>query len=204
MFISTPMKLKKTASELKAERMLFIHERRQRRKVERRARVKLPKLSKMGRVLHKATQLALKALEKHHGHPIGTAKGKEIVEAYADLIDEPLPETKVEQKLWIIKHFFPTRELVDLNNARPVKEKRKRKWNPLSSSYNEYINSAKWFGFRRSLIKIRGHKCEKCGDTPKVIHAHHLTYENFKHEKPEDILLVCVPCHEIIHNKKIG
>jgi len=70
--------------------------------------------------------------------------------------------------------------------------------------YIEYINSIKWKEFRQTIIDQRGYACEKCGCNDKVIHAHHLTYIRFMNELPEDIQLLCVPCHEDVHSKKIG
>jgi 5-methylcytosine-specific restriction endonuclease McrA len=69
-------------------------------------------------------------------------------------------------------------------------------------AYNKYILSNEWASFRRSIIKERGYRCEICGCDDKVIHAHHLTYERFMRELPQDIQLLCVPCHRKVHDKK--
>ena len=45
--------------------------------------------------------------------------------------------------------------------------------------YIEYIKSEKWREFKNGIIKKRGAKCEKCGKTGIMLHAHHLTYERF-------------------------
>lgn len=86
------------------------------------------------------------------------------------------------------------------------KSKTERREKALSrkKEYTKYINSFKWKKFRQSIIDERGHRCEDCGNTSGVIHAHHLTYERFMNELPSDIRLLCIPCHEIVHGRKIG
>jgi hypothetical protein len=68
--------------------------------------------------------------------------------------------------------------------------------------YSDYINSKKWISFSSELKVLRGRKCEKCGVTGTILHAHHLTYDRLGCERPEDILIVCIPCHEEIHGRK--
>jgi 5-methylcytosine-specific restriction endonuclease McrA len=63
--------------------------------------------------------------------------------------------------------------------------------------YKEYINSAEWKRKSKEAIKRAGNKCQKCGmdKGTRRLDAHHLTYDNFKHERPEDLEVVCVKCH---------
>lgn len=70
------------------------------------------------------------------------------------------------------------------------------------AEYIAYIASEKWKSFRNGIIKERGRKCEKCGQDKGEIHAHHLTYERFMNELPEDIQLLCKACHMAIHNRR--
>lgn len=76
----------------------------------------------------------------------------------------------------------------------PKKQKEKRK-----QTYNDYINSSAWKKLRKSIMDERGYKCEKCGATQIELHAHHLTYERFTKELPEDIQILCKPCHKKEH-----
>ena len=68
--------------------------------------------------------------------------------------------------------------------------------------YEQYIKSEKWLVFRHSIIVARGRRCEECGQSSGPIHLHHLTYRRFTHELPEDVRLLCFPCHKLMHPDK--
>lgn len=68
--------------------------------------------------------------------------------------------------------------------------------------YEAYINSPKWKMFRRGVIKVRGNKCEDCSIPGPGLHLHHLTYERLGNEIPEDVTLLCEPCHQERHPHK--
>lgn len=70
--------------------------------------------------------------------------------------------------------------------------------------YEFYINSPDWGRFRRSIFAVRGYKCEQCGTLEGQMHVHHLHYRTFTEERPEDVQVLCIPCHEKTHGKKIG
>ncbi len=127
-----------------------------------------------------------------------TLKKAERIRVYCLQTNKEMPQRKdfdsfITKEYVIIKEYEATQPKV-----KRISTKERR------AIYLEYINSAKWKDFRQSIITHRGYACEKCGCTDKVIHAHHLTYERFMNELPEDIQLLCVPCHEEVHNKKIG
>lgn len=68
--------------------------------------------------------------------------------------------------------------------------------------YHKYLRSKKWARIKVDLITIRGPKCERCGDVRKhvrYLHIHHLTYKNIGNEKPEDLEILCAPCHRNEH-----
>lgn len=71
----------------------------------------------------------------------------------------------------------------------------------LTKEYREYLKSREWAEFRAHIIKQRGRKCEKCGETKGAIHAHHLTYERIFVELESDIQLLCKNCHDKAHGK---
>jgi hypothetical protein len=103
-----------------------------------------------------------------------------------------------------LKRYSP---LVKQN--KPPKQKKSNKRNNFSgnksldkSQYKDYIISKKWFSFRQKLIKERGKVCQRCYAKNIPLHAHHLTYDRLGCELPEDILIVCIPCHEEIHGRK--
>lgn len=80
--------------------------------------------------------------------------------------------------------------------------KKKKEFLDRKADYNAYLLSSKWIKFRNKLREERGNKCEICGRGNVVLDGHHLTYERFKNELPEDIQIVCRPCHKKIHKKK--
>lgn len=53
----------------------------------------------------------------------------------------------------------------------------------------------------RNSILIR---CEACGERfrRREINIHHKTYARLGHEKPEDLVIWCEPCHKEWHRKK--
>lgn len=66
--------------------------------------------------------------------------------------------------------------------------------------YDEYIRSKEWKIKCQKALERAGNKCEKCGRdkySVKLV-VHHLTYDHFKNEPPEDLLVVCAKnCHFI-------
>lgn len=68
--------------------------------------------------------------------------------------------------------------------------------------YYKYLQSKEWSQIKLDLIQTRGAKCERCGATRKhlrYLHIHHLTYKNIGNENPEDLEILCAPCHRNEH-----
>lgn len=80
------------------------------------------------------------------------------------------------------------------------KKNKKKDISPLKAEYNRHIHSSVWKNFRKKILEERDNKCEKCGYTRRL-HLHHLNYDNFGHELPEDVQVLCNTCHEKVHNK---
>lgn len=78
------------------------------------------------------------------------------------------------------------------------------KENNWRNEYEKHLNSPKWKKFRSSILKSYDNICQKCKNkfNAKILHVHHLHYNTLGDEKPEDVLLVCKPCHEEIHGRK--
>jgi hypothetical protein len=68
----------------------------------------------------------------------------------------------------------------------------------LVDEYAAYINSAPWKAKRRAAILKAGRQCEQCGNSHRL-EVHHLTYERFKNEAPEDLVVLCRECHQATH-----
>lgn len=65
--------------------------------------------------------------------------------------------------------------------------------------YKNYIASPEWQALRKRIIAERK-VCEICG-SEKMLQVHHKTYENFEHEKDEDLQLLCHECHCKVHGR---
>ena len=63
-------------------------------------------------------------------------------------------------------------------------------------AYEAHIKSAQWRGTKEALFKLRGKKCEVCGESGPRLELHHLTYERIGKELAKDLLIVCPECHE--------
>jgi predicted HNH restriction endonuclease len=64
--------------------------------------------------------------------------------------------------------------------------------------YTEYIASKKWKALRLQALARAGNKCEVCGFSKWSVQleVHHKTYERFKNERLDDLLVVCSNCHK--------
>lgn len=58
--------------------------------------------------------------------------------------------------------------------------------------------SDKWREYKRFVLAHRGNKCEVCSRAGEVF-LHHRSYKNLGHEHPEDVVVLCGPCHHFIH-----
>ncbi len=74
----------------------------------------------------------------------------------------------------------------------PIEEKTR------DSEYSEYIHSARWKTLRAQALARAKDRCEVCGFSKWSVQleVHHKTYERFKHERLDDLLVVCVSCHK--------
>jgi 5-methylcytosine-specific restriction endonuclease McrA len=68
--------------------------------------------------------------------------------------------------------------------------------------YEKHIKSQKWRNIRDSMFKLRGKKCESCGESSYALEVHHLTYERMGNESPKDLMVLCKECHKKEDNKR--
>ncbi len=64
----------------------------------------------------------------------------------------------------------------------------------LTKQYREYLGSLQWHAKREAALLRSGHKCERCGAN-KGLEVHHKHYRTLFHEQPEDLEVLCFPCH---------
>lgn len=78
-------------------------------------------------------------------------------------------------------------------------EKRKRQ-----EEYDAYMKSKAWRDVRNAAFRRAGFKCQQCGlsHIEARLECHHITYERFKKERPEDLIVLCPRCHAIADEKR--
>src|SRR5436190_652256 len=65
-------------------------------------------------------------------------------------------------------------------------------------SYWDYLlRSAHWKQVRRDALRRAGYACVWCGDDG-WLNVHHLHYDSIGCETEDDILVLCVECHESV------
>ncbi len=77
-----------------------------------------------------------------------------------------------------------------------------RRWTDVFLNYELYLqNDYGWRDFRDTIIKTRDSQCEKC-HSEIDLEVHHKTYNNVGNEKPEDVIVLCEPCHCLLHRER--
>jgi len=66
------------------------------------------------------------------------------------------------------------------------------------AEHRRYLDSPGWKARSRRAILEAGESCQQCGATG-TLQVHHLTYERVGQELPEDLLVLCISCHNAIH-----
>ena len=64
--------------------------------------------------------------------------------------------------------------------------------------YEQYIQSDAWRLQRQLLIAEHGAKCDLCKRTNEL-NVHHLNYERLGNERADDVIVLCIRCHNDIH-----
>lgn len=66
--------------------------------------------------------------------------------------------------------------------------------------YHDYINSPQWAAIRQAYLIEYGRDCKRCGKIASVIEVHHHVYYRFGgRELMSDLVGLCLPCHELVH-----
>lgn len=64
--------------------------------------------------------------------------------------------------------------------------------------YKAYLRSSRWLQLRGDMLETAGHRCQVC-NRPGLLNVHHRTYERIGVESPEDLIVLCEPCHTLFH-----
>lgn len=84
-----------------------------------------------------------------------------------------------------------------LNKVNQVSLQRIRDQN--RSEYIEYLRSDKWKEKRLQRLKLDNFTCQICGIQNGKLDVHHTTYNTFGNESIYDIITLCRPCHNKLH-----
>src|SRR4051812_39820826 len=68
----------------------------------------------------------------------------------------------------------------------------------MNREYLDYLKSNHWKSLSRACRERDGHQCVWCGST-ETLDVHHITYERFGNERPEDLVTICRDCHKTRH-----
>ena len=71
-------------------------------------------------------------------------------------------------------------------------------------TYEVYLRSRAWRAFRAEMLALTEGTCEGCGVSESeslllVLDLHHLCYDRLGWELPDDVRVLCRPCHENEH-----
>lgn len=108
-------------------------------------------------------------------------------------IDEKLCNDTTRKRSIYAKIDYQTAMIMTHNFVQKYEKEKNR------TTYIDYMNSFEWKILRDRLIIERKH-CKLC-ESNKDLQVHHITYENLKNEKDEDIILLCKNCHEKEHTR---
>lgn len=64
--------------------------------------------------------------------------------------------------------------------------------------YALYLKSEKWQRKKNQYWRSHKRVCRSCGSTEEL-HLHHATYDRLGDERLEDLVPLCIACHESLH-----
>lgn len=64
--------------------------------------------------------------------------------------------------------------------------------------YKHYLTSPWWYRVSAKRKAIDGFKCRECNSAERL-EVHHLSYERLGHERSDDLITLCMFCHEDKH-----
>ena len=63
--------------------------------------------------------------------------------------------------------------------------------------YSGYLQSPAWKQRKTEALVKAGYRCEKCGCFGRL-EVNHIRYDNLGNEKPEDLIVLCDRCHDLL------
>jgi ribosomal protein S27AE len=72
-----------------------------------------------------------------------------------------------------------------------------------SFEYESVLHSERWRKVRAEALRRARHRCQRCGASADELRldAHHWAgYSMLGRERPEDLQILCRPCHDRVHS----
>lgn len=69
-----------------------------------------------------------------------------------------------------------------------------------AAAYMRYLRSPEWRAHRERALAAADHRCQRCG-APDELEVHHLSYDRLGFERPQDLQVLCNPCHALEHGR---
>lgn len=88
-------------------------------------------------------------------------------------------------------------EVPKIKRNSKTSKKPKPKWIP----YEDQLKDSRWYAFRKKVLAVRGHKCERCGSAENL-QIHHPKYVKgclAWEYSCKEVIVVCRDCHKKIH-----
>lgn len=103
------------------------------------------------------------------------------------------------------KYFYPSEYIEPPEDFEPIDTDYNHylqpKFNHITwEDKKEYLASTEWRQKRWKVLTRDGFKCVDCG-TAFNLEVHHITYDRWRHEQPEDLITLCRTCHGTLHEK---
>lgn len=102
-----------------------------------------------------------------------------------------------------VAHGHPLRRLVFERRFAPVREAKdvyeSKRRAAFLRDHDRYLRTDAWRSLRELVLNRDQHMCTRCHAPAE--HVHHLTYERWQHELPEDLTSLCRACHEAEHSE---
>jgi 5-methylcytosine-specific restriction endonuclease McrA len=87
-----------------------------------------------------------------------------------------------------------------ITKRRARKKRREARFKALHESYR----SDHWRAVREQAFVRDDGCCTHCGKAEAPLHCHHIHYNRLGEELLEDVRMLCVPCHEERHGRKLA
>lgn len=71
----------------------------------------------------------------------------------------------------------------------------------MSSTYHDWMASPQWHALAADAKRRANYRCALDASHRGPVEAHHRTYARVGREQPDDIIVLCEPCHRWFHRQ---